>query len=167
MKFSSFTPEQQYFLAMMFALADPIPLEVAGILSPISSAELSSLIYQAGQVGWLRHKDPTHIELTTKIPKNIISEIRKLNTPERLNQMIQILKKDDLHNKIKPGVLLSLLEKYGKKRDAGHAAFQMALKELNKPNYMTAYAYQKEAVFNFYEVLGDSDSNRIFFSGQC
>ena len=163
MNLSNLSDQQQEFLAMMDAMTGPVSLEIAGILSPISSAELSSLIYQATKAGWLRHSDPIHIELTPELPEGVASEIRKLNSPERINRMVQILKSHDFQEKIKPEVFLSLLQKYGEKRDAGHTAFQMALEALNRPDYRAAYACQTEAVSNFFDILGDSDTNRMYF----
>ena len=77
-----FTNDQWGFLAVLEALGEPVPIEVAGILAPLTPGPLFDLLTRAEGLGLIRKTNGDVFCLAPDLPSGARTRLREINTPE-------------------------------------------------------------------------------------
>ena len=113
-----FTPAQMEFLSVLQSLEDPVPVDTAALVAPLTPGALLDLVHLATQQGWLVRSDDNYLSLNKKIPKEVAAGIERINTAERVSWMLDRLRELDLLGQLSPGMEHRLLEKSGRPYEA-------------------------------------------------
>jgi transcriptional regulator with GAF, ATPase, and Fis domain/predicted negative regulator of RcsB-dependent stress response len=151
------TSEQWSFLALLAAFAEPVPIEVVGILSPLLPGPLMDLLENAESKGLIKRPGRGLFAIGDRLPEAVLKKIRQVNSRERLTEVIEQIYQENLDTRISPEAMLHLLEKAGHDLVLAEKEIRAAHQALAENNQKKARQFLERAV----ERLAGSDDAKI------
>ena len=151
------TSEQWSFLALLAAFAEPVPIEVVGILSPLLPGPLMDLLENAESKGLIKRPGRGLFAIGDRLPEAVQKKIRQVNSRERLTEVIEQIYQENLDTRISPEAMLHLLEKAGHDLVLAEKEIRAAHQALAENNQKKARQFLERAV----ERLAGSDDAKI------
>ncbi len=149
-----FTDDQWGFLAVLEALGEPVPIEVAGTLAPLLPGPLFDLLNRAEAQGLIRKTDGDVFCLAQDIPSATRTRLKEINTPEQIASLVEGLREANLLGRIEPATSARLLARAGQHEEAGRFEEAMAHEALRARDYDTAMECFREAIEQYGQCEG-------------
>ncbi|MEW6261745.1 MAG: sigma 54-interacting transcriptional regulator [Thermodesulfobacteriota bacterium] len=96
----SFNSRQWLFLSLLEAFGAPLPIDAAQILCPLKPSELLELLRRAEGQGWIKATEPGLLALGYGLPPAALKKLKKINTPQRINELLESLNANKLFDLI-------------------------------------------------------------------
>ncbi|MBT6499765.1 MAG: hypothetical protein HOK67_07660, partial [Deltaproteobacteria bacterium] len=109
MELSDLTPHQRQFLLILDAFSESLPVEIVAELSGISAGDLHTLVRKLIKSEWLIESGESLLGLSSQMPDVFRAELEKANTPQRLSELLEQIKKDDIIDLLPPTAYQHLL----------------------------------------------------------
>jgi transcriptional regulator with GAF, ATPase, and Fis domain len=154
-----FTNDQWGFLAVLEALGEPVPIEVAGTLAPLMPGPLFDLLNRAEGLGLIRKTDADVFCLVSQLPPDTRTRLKKINTPERLDLLVERLEQADLLPRLEPSMAARFFARAGRLEEAGRIEEALAREALQNRDYDTAMERFKKAALRYHAVKGSRESD--------
>jgi len=154
-----FTNDQWAFLAVLEALGEPVSVEVAGTLAPLTPGPLFDLLNRAEELGLIRKTDGNIFCLAPDLPLDTRTRLEDINTPERLADLVQGLREADLLPRIEPSMAARLFARAGQHEEAGRIEETLAREALRNRDYDTAMERFKQAARHYHALKGSRESD--------
>ena len=124
------SPAQWDFLAIFEAFNQPITISMAGELAPLAPGPFLELLRLAENSGWLMPAGPDTYCLAPDLPKSVRGKLSRINSPERLDRLIQTLEQKQLQGHISTAGLSSLVRRSGQTLRAAEMEYARAMELL-------------------------------------
>ncbi|MGW8322702.1 MAG: hypothetical protein ACWGSD_14220 [Thermodesulfobacteriota bacterium] len=154
-----FTNDQWAFLAVLEALGEPVSIEVAGTLAPLTPGPLFDLLNRAEELGLIRKTDGDVFCLAPDLPLDTRTRLEEINTPERLADLVQGLRQTDLLPRVEPSTAARLFARAGLHEEAGRIEEALAREALQNRDYDTAMERFKQAARHYHALQGSRESD--------
>ena len=159
-----FSDDQWHFLAVLYALDGSVPVEVAGVLAPLLPGPLFDLIDNGRSVGWLHQDENNCFSLTDSLPVDTKEKLAAMYPPKALSQLVNRIHENQLADKIEPEQMLALLNKTGRKKEAGEYHIKLAHEAFKKNDFESTRVYLQAGVEHLFPLCFDQDVVRLFVS---
>ncbi|MBW1784775.1 MAG: hypothetical protein JRL30_29030, partial [Deltaproteobacteria bacterium] len=154
---------QRRFLAVLAVFGKPIPVDAATSLVPLSSNDLTDLVGNRTQVGWLERVNDS-LALTRKLPRQVREALKESIAPDRLVELFDQIRDLDLYDRLDSKTLDRLFQGAGHSKEAAFVAYERAVQETKKGHLHAALENQLRAVANLSDFLGDPECDSLFIS---
>jgi transcriptional regulator with GAF, ATPase, and Fis domain len=122
--------EQWDFLALFEAFNQPLSIYLAGEMAPLAPGPFLELLRLTENNGWLVPTAPDKYRLASELPTPLRDRLSKINSPERLGRLIQILEQKHLQGSISANGLSSLVRRSGQVLRAAEIEYAQATESL-------------------------------------
>ncbi|MDX9786314.1 MAG: sigma-54 dependent transcriptional regulator [Desulfobacterales bacterium] len=122
-----FSQAQWEFLATLQAFNTPLPIDILGTLAPLMPGPLFDLLLRSEHLGFMKKTNGDILQLTANLPPGVLKTLQSINSPERISEIFDQLRKDGLLSRLNPTDIVNLLIKAKRHEDA--AAIQLDLAE--------------------------------------
>ena len=109
-----FSNAQWRFFAVLHAFREPVAIDIAGALAPLTPGPLFKLLRQGEALGWIIKREEDHFQPAPELPAFVRSRLNAINTPDRLGRYVSRLKKLNLIDRVGPETLSLLLAAAGR-----------------------------------------------------
>jgi transcriptional regulator with GAF, ATPase, and Fis domain/tetratricopeptide (TPR) repeat protein len=164
MKLSDLSNSQWQFLTLLETFSGPVSIEVIKSLSPLSNREVIELIRNLTSKAWLIQTYDNLVSLSYDVPKTVIRRLSKMNSLDRLNEVLEQITDFNLCDQISPEILFDLFNKSGRTKDAALFAYHSAIKDIESGNLVSAMNHHFKATSHLMKLLGDPECDRLFIS---
>ena len=134
LEYADFSPLQWDLLATLEALGEPIEYTQMTALCAIGGAELADMIYRAGEMHLLV-KQGTAFGLDRGLPIAVSCRLKSINSPERLNLIIERLEANHILGRLPLSARYNLLRRAGHDLNAGLTAEELARQALEEGRF--------------------------------
>jgi transcriptional regulator with GAF, ATPase, and Fis domain len=159
-----FSDDQWQFLAVLDAFGGPVSIEVVGVLAPLLPGDLFDLIDKGRLAGWLCQDKNNCFSLTDDISGDVKQKLTAINARNVLNDLVDKIYLKQLFEKIGPEEMLTLLNRTGRRREAGEYEIGLAHEAFNKNDFETTRVYLQAGVEHLFPICLDQDVDRLFVS---
>ncbi len=149
---------QWKFLAVFEAFGEPVSLDIAGVLVPLSPGQMFDLLQAAEKSGWLYRTESGLFALSRELPAKAQARLRKINNRSRLNALINQLQSDGLVESIGSSAYTGLLEKTGRNTEQTRLAIEQHREFIRNLNRTTS----QKAINKVIKDLLDLEENREY-----
>lgn len=157
--------EQWEFLATMAALAEPVSIDFICELAPLRPGPLFDLLGKLEPPGWIRKTGQDHFVIGPGLSNPAREKIANINNPKRLSELANRIMAADMLTKINTRTLVDLLDKAGRKKEAGLQAREMSNQTLKQQDLAGAQSALKSSL-NLLLTHGlDNETTPLFISG--
>ncbi|MBW2369678.1 MAG: hypothetical protein JRH15_17545, partial [Deltaproteobacteria bacterium] len=161
-KHPQFTDEQYEFLALLLACGEPVSINFAGLLLPLSPGPLVDLLNRTMELGWVTQSNEDYFATTAKIPKSIQVKLDRINTPAHIAGLMEKTEKSVLDQETTPQVMNRLLVQAKKHKAAGEGLIAMAHGALKEKNKEAAWSFFKQTADCVSKNLDNNNCRRIY-----
>jgi len=161
---SEFTPEQWLFLALLEAFAEPVPIEVAGILSPLLPGPLMDLLEKAEPEGLIERPGRGLFVIGSRLPGAVRKKLKQINRRERLAAIADQIYRENLDAGLSPEAMLHLLEKAGHDLVLAEKEISVAHEAVLENKHKKARIFLERAVERLATGDADDRTGAIFVS---
>ncbi|NPA24934.1 MAG: AAA domain-containing protein [Deltaproteobacteria bacterium] len=152
------TDEQWSFLALLDAFSEPVPIAVIGTLAPLLPGPLMDLLEKAEAEGWLVRPDRSSFAIGREIPAAVRRKLKKLNSRQHLEKIIERIYKEELDAELSSEALLNILENAGQARALAEKEIRIAHEAVEANDQPKAKIFLERAV----KRLSESDDMADF-----
>jgi len=143
---ADFTTEQWDFLALLEAFSEPVPIEIAGILSPLLPGPLMDLLEKAEPEGLIRRPGRGLFAIGEQLPVPVRRKLQQINRRERLAVTVEQIYRENLDAGLSPGAMLHILEKAGHDLILAEKEIGVAHEAVSANNHKKARIFLERAV---------------------
>ena len=159
-----FSDDQWQFLAVLDAFGGPVSIEVVGVLEPLLPGDLFDLIDKGRLAGWLCQDQNNCFSLTDDMSGDVKQKLTAINARNVLNNLVDKIYLKQLFEKIGSKEMLTLLNRTGRRLEAGEYEIGLAHEAFNKNDFETTRVYLQAGVEHLYPICFDQDVDRMFVS---
>ena len=164
MKLGDLSVSARQCLAVFEAFNHPLPTDTLKVVFPHTTEELPVLVDQLTQHGWLKKDGDDNHVLSPNLPRRVVSALKKINTPDRINEMIDALQAIDRSEQIDPELLIHLLERSGKLKEAAFLAHKCGIACIDDKAFESAFPHLLKAGYLLKDLQGVPECDRLFVS---
>ncbi|MBT7713738.1 MAG: sigma 54-interacting transcriptional regulator [Deltaproteobacteria bacterium] len=146
MELSDLTPHQRQFLLILDAFSESLPVEIVAELSGISAGDLHTLVRKLIKSEWLIESGESLLGLSSQMPDVFRAELEKANTPQRLSELLEQIKKDDTIDLLPPTAYQHLLVRCRQNEEAAELAYQAAMTSIGKARFDEALKHMRSCL---------------------
>jgi len=159
-----FSLAQWDFLAVLAVFEEPIPLNVAGALTPILPGEFLEWQARCNELGWIHKVGNDTFRVAPEIPKIAVEKIEKINNPERLSFILQKLKQMELINQINPSAYVNLVARSGRIKEAVQLEINLASTASKKGDHALSAEHLNRAINKLNPLKDNPEYKSLFVS---
>ncbi len=159
-----FSDSQWQFLAVLEALGEPVPIDLPGTVVPLPPGPMIDLLNRGEGLGLITRSGTDVFGLAVDLPKGIRKRLEKVNTKERLEEMLECMEANDLLCRLNPVATLSLFERAGRHEKAARMEHDLSEDALQNRDYDTAMTFLMQAVEHHSALLGRREVDLLFLS---
>ncbi|MBU2551558.1 MAG: sigma 54-interacting transcriptional regulator [Proteobacteria bacterium] len=156
--------EQWQFLAALEALGQAVHIGLVGELVPLPPGPFIELIRFAGDGGWIEQTDPDVYRLSPDLPAAVRRRLSRLNTPNRLSDLLQRLDRLDLKGRLGPESLSRLMSLTGEDYRAAVLENDLAQEALKAGELESAMLHLDAAVSCLSRLQGRPEAEALLVS---
>jgi len=153
-----FTNDQWGFLAVLEALGEPVPIDVAGTLAPLTPGPLFDLLNRAEEFGLIRKTNGDVFCLAPDLPSDTRTRLEEINTPERLALLVERLEEADILARLEPSAAARFFTRAGRLDEAGRIEETLAREAMRNRDYDTAMDRFRQAIGHYSKAQRSEDS---------
>lgn len=159
------SPQQWEFLSVLEALAGPASIDLACLLVPLPPGPLFDLLGKTESLGWVIKSGHDHFAIGPNLPAEMRQKMADLNQPDRLARIVDILTSSAWAGTVEPAVMLGLLDKAGRVKEASTLQLELAKQALTARNFAQAQSAFQQALARVRRAGLEADVAGLFISG--
>jgi tetratricopeptide (TPR) repeat protein len=159
-----FSSSQWAFLAFLEASAEPVSIDLAGLVTPILPGEFLDLLARCERLGWLQKDGTKVLRLVRDLPREVRDKIQEINTREHLLSFVDRMETLDLRGQTDRVIMANLLSRCGRDKDAAFLETELAQKALSESNSDQAATYLNRAITRLEPGSDDVETDALFIS---
>ncbi len=156
--------EQWHFLALLKAFDQPVPIEAAGLLSPLLPGPLMDLLEKTEPLGWIKKPGKGKFAVGDNLPASVLDKVSQINTPQHLSHIVDRIYTEKLDKQIGAAAMLNILNLTDRHREAAEYEIRIAHEALNTNDLEMARSYLENAVKRLHKHCGDRESSILYIS---
>ena len=161
---TDFTPEQWSFLALLEAFSEPVPIEIAGILSPLLPGPLMALLEKAEPEGLIQRPSRGMFAIGASLSEPVRRKLARINRRERMAAIVDQIYRENLDAGLSPEAMLQLLERAGHDATLAQKEITIAHEAVAESKYKKARLFLERAVERLVKAGVDDKTGALFVS---
>ena len=155
--FADLSSQQWDFLSILHAFGEPVSIDIAGALAPISPGQFLDLMGRDNKIRYIYKSENEHYAIMPDIASQLEWYLNKMNDQEKLNEIVDRLYNDKLIGKVCPPVIEKLLAKLDQIHISADIEINLGQMALEKKDESTAFHFLKSAVRRLFSIAEQPD----------
>jgi transcriptional regulator with GAF, ATPase, and Fis domain len=156
--------EEINFLAVLHAFGTPVSIDIAGSIAPIRPGPFLDLLGRGHKPQYICKTNGEYYFLKSDLPSWLTDRLEKINTPERIGELISRLSIENFMGDLNREDINNLITKIGDNKKKVAIEIELAQKALKENDNATAFNFFKSVVNRLYPISGDSHDKQHFIS---
>lgn len=161
-KLPKLSREQWNFLSLLHAFREPVPIEIAGKLSPIPPGEFLELLGLDSRTQYILKMDREKYVIAPEWLPKLDKYLKKINTPEKFYKIVDQLYSDHLIDQIGFTAVENLISEIDPANSPAEIEINIAQMALKKKDENSAIRFLKSVVRRVTPGSDNSEYNRYF-----
>ncbi len=162
MRLEELTTEEQNFLALLYAVEDPIPAGIAGKLSPVSLELFYNLLGQNQNQGLVRQNKDGDVHLAPDLPAGFPDQLKQFVLSERFSGTIARLNTPKISDQVSAEILTRILDKADRHKELALMEMALAREALGHGDPQDAMGFLSKALERLYRFTEDPQLGSLF-----
>lgn len=158
----AFSKNQWKFLALFEAFAQPVEIDLAAALVPLSPSELFDFLDKCRHHNLLNEPIKSVFILAESIPEQVLAKLKGLNTSSTIAKLITKLNKANLWNTLSEKIQAGLLDRAGQESAAAVLESEIAHVALHQGDDDAAYYYLMKTLEHLSPHTGCPDNDTLY-----
>jgi len=146
MELSQLTSQQLQFLLILDAFSEPLQVDFVAELSGISAGDLHTLVRKLIKSEWLIESGENLLGLSNQIPDLFRAELDKANTPKKLSQLLEEIKKNGTLELLPTTAYNRLLVRCHQNDEAAELSYLAAMTVIGNVRFAEALQHMKSCL---------------------
>ena len=160
-----FNSQQWEFLGAMKTLGETLSLDLINTLCPLTPSELVNLLNRTEELGWIKDVGNGCYSLNKTLPPYASNNLKKVNTTQRITELVDEIYQKKLTNSIEPQKMIGLFAKAGHQRGAAAVEWELSNKALAAGDFVGCANCLESLLNRLYDSSLDIDSTAFYVSG--
>jgi transcriptional regulator with GAF, ATPase, and Fis domain/tetratricopeptide (TPR) repeat protein len=156
--------EQWHFLAVLNLLGGSSTIEIIGDLVPLKPGPLINLLKKGKENRLIQQKEDNRLILNKSLPGDIQEKIRQTINLDFITHLIEKIQATQLQSQIEPKVMIRLLGKLGRVKEAAEIEFELVYQAQKQKKYKKVKIHLRNIVDKLFESSGKRDIGSLFIA---
>ena len=158
------TEEQWSFLGVLNALGGRSPVELLVSLVPLLPVPLFDLLKKAENAGWIRRQSDYELVMADSLPKSVSNKLKKIINKRQLTAIIDKIFKEQLSKNIDPSLMVSLLVKVDRHKDAGKLEIEIGKQLIEEKKLVEARPILEKSLKRLHDRCDDDETSEFYIN---